>query len=453
MKAKRIFALLFAVLMVVGCLTACDSNGGTTNGTDPAGTTAASGDTNGTTFVPWSEEDIADLAENYIKPEADANDGKITLKVWQPEAAQDVFKAQVAEFIEIFGEYADFEIEVAIQGENDAGANVLSDPNTAADVFGFASDQLGKVAKPGAVAEVMFPNEVTSMNTEASINAATYDGKLVAYPEVGDNSYFLCYDKTLVTEEQAKSLESILAACADNGKKFIMDAGNGYFSCMYLFTGGLETNGYEEDGETQKFNDYDIDQVTASVKAFAELFKTYSANFESGTTSTVIDGFKNANTAAGIIGSWDVAAAKAALGDNAGFAILPTININGTDTQIINMFGYKFIGVNSQSKFPNTAQVLAYYLSNEECQQERAEELEWGPSNVNVANSDYVTGSESMSAILAQANNSVPQTDIVGTFWDPCAALGTYVSESSNDFSTEAVKAEVEKCINNILDL
>ncbi len=447
MNAKRILALLFAVLMVAGCLAACGGNGGTTT-TDPAGTQAATGTQ--TTFVPWSAEDIADLGAN-IQKEAAGN--KITLKVWQPEAAQDVFKAQVADFKEIFKDYADIEIEVAIQGEGDAGANVLSDPNTAADVFGFASDQIMKLAKPGAVAEVMFPSEVTSMNTAASIEAATYDGKLVAYPEVGDNSYFLCYDKSAVTDEQAKSLEAIFAACEAAGKRFIMDAGNGYFSCMYLFTGDLRTEGLEEDGETQKFNDYDIDQVTASVKAFADLFKKYSKNFENNTTSAVVDGFKNGTTAAGVIGSWDIASAKAALGENAGFSILPTININGKDTQIINMFGYKFIGVNSQSKFPYTAQALAYYLSNEECQQERAELLEWGPSNVNVAASDFVTNNQSMSAILKQAEYSVPQTIIVGTFWDPCAALGGYVAETSNDFTTEAVKAEVEKCINNILDL
>ena len=450
MNAKRILALLFAVLMVVGCLTACDGGNTPAGGTDPVETTGAAGGE--TTIVPWSAEDIAYLGDT-IKTEAEANGGKVTLKVWQPEAAQDVFKAQVADFIEIFKDYATLEIEVAIQGEGDAGANVLSDPNTAADVFGFASDQIMKLGKPGALAEVMYPNEVKAMNTEASVNAATYDGKLLAYPEIGDNSYFLCYDKTLVTDEQAKSLEGVFAACEASNKRFILNGGDGYFACMFLFTGGLETMGLEDDGETQKFNDYDIDQVTASVKAFADLFKKYEKNFESNTTDAVIDGFKNGTTAAGVIGSWNIKAAKDALGDNAGFAILPTININGTATPIKNMFGYKFIGVNSQSKFPYTAQALAYYLSNEECQQERAELLDWGPSNINVSNSDYVKNSQSMSAILAQSANSVPQTIIVGTFWDPCAALGTYMTEASNDFTTENVKAEVEKCINNILDL
>ena len=446
MNAKKILALLFAVLMVAGCLTACGSTKPAT--TDPAGTQAA---TQGgeTAIVPWSAEDIAYLGE-AIKAEANGN--KVTLKLWQPEAAQDVFKAQVADFKEIFKDYADIEIEVAIMAEGDAGAQVLSDPNAAADVFGFASDQIMRVAKPGAIAAVKYPNEVKAMNSPESVEAASYDGKLVAYPEVGDNSYFLCYDKSLVTDEQAKSLEAIFEACKANNKRFIMNAGDGYFSCMFLYTGGLVTEGVEADGETQKFNDYNIDDVTASVQAFAKLFQTYKANFESNTTSSVVDGFKNGTTAAGVIGSWDIASAKAALGDNAGFAILPTININGKDTQIINMFGYKFIGVNSQSKFPYTAQALAYYLSNEECQQERAEKLEWGPSNVNVANSDFVKNSQSMSAILAQSEYSIPQVGIANTFWDPLAGLGKYVAESTNDFSDAKVKEQVEACIANIKD-
>lgn len=450
MKAKRILALLFAVLMAVCCLTACGET------TKPATTDPATDGTQAATqggelaFVPWSDEDIADMGA-AIKEEAAGN--KITLKVWQPEKAQDVFKAQVAKFQEIFKDYAEIEIEVAIQGEGDAGAAVISDPNTAADVFGFASDQIMKLAKPGAISEITFKPEVTSMNSAESVAAATFDGKLVAYPEVGDNSYFLCYDKTVVTDEQAKSLEAIFEACVASNKRFIMDAGNSYFACTFPFTGGLATDGLEADGETQKFNDYDIDQVTAAVKAFADLFKKYSANFESNTTSAVVDGFKNGTTAAGVIGSWDVASAKAALGDNAGFAVLPTIEINGTATQMKNMFGYKFIGVNSQSKALYTANALAYYLTNEECQMERAQKLEWGPSNINVANSDYVAGNASMSAILKQAESSVPQTVIVGTFWTPMDALGKYVADPKNAFETAEVKAEVEKCINNILDL
>lgn len=452
MKAKRILAVLFAVLMLAGCLTAC-GGGDTTTTNAPAGNdTPATTGTNApaTTFVPWSAEDIADMGA-HIKEEAAGN--KVTLKVWQPETAQDVFKSQVADFIEIFKDYADIEIEVAIQGENDVAGNVISDKDAAADVYGFASDQAQRLIKGNALAEVFFPNEVKAMNTADSVGAAMNGDKLIAYPEVGSNSYFVCYDKRDITEDQVKSIEGIFEACKAANKNFIMDAGNGYFSCMFIFTGGLATDGFEDDGETQKFNEYDIDKVTASATAFANLFKTYKANFEANGTGNVISGFRNGTTSAGVIGSWDIAAAKAALGDNAGFATLPTIKIDGVDTPIVNMFGYKYIGVNPNSKFPYAAQALAYYLTNEECQQERAEILEWAPSNINVAATDVVANNGALKASLAQAANSVPQVNIAQTFWDPTAALGKYLIESGNDFSAASVKAEVEKCINNIRDM
>ena len=439
---KKILAILLAGMMTATAFAGC--GGGETS-------SQASGESSNT------DSSAAEVTGSVVDESYFGDENNATLKVWAPDAAVELVKKQVEDFKKAYPNKT-FNISVVAQGENDAATQILNDATVAADVFAFPSDQLNKLVDAGVMAPVAFVDQVTAMNDAETVKSATLKNAegadtLYAYPETNDNGYYLVYDNTVVSDDQAKTLEGVLEACKAAGKKFIMDAGNGYFSCLYLFTGGLETQGLEEDGETQKFNDYDIDKVTATVKAFADLFKKYEKNFESNTTSAVVDGFKNGTTAAGIIGSWDVGSAKEALGDNAGFAILPTINVNGTDTQIINMFGYKFIGVNSQSKFPYTAQALAYYLTNEECQQERAELLEWGPSNVNVANSDFVKNSQSMSAILAQSEFSVPQTIIVGTFWDPCAALGTYMTEASNDFTTENVKAEVEKCINNILDL
>lgn len=447
MKTRKILALLLAVLMVVGCLAACNGNGDTDT------TTASGQDSTGTsttlTAEPWSAEQIAQMGE-AIKAEAAGQ--TVTLKVWGPDAAQDVLKSQTAAFAELFKDYAQIDISVAVQGENDAASAVLNDAKTAADVFGFPSDQIDKLYPAGVIAPVLFADEVTATNTAASVAAASKDGKLFAYPETGDNSYILVYDKSVVSDEQAKSFETLIDACKAAGKYFIMDAKNGFFSCMFIYTGGLKTMGFEADGETQAFNEYDIDQVTASVKAFAELFKAAGTTFVSSDTSAVPDGFKNGTTAAGIAGSWNIAAVKEALGENAGFAIIPTININGTATQTINMFGYKFLGVNSQSKFPGTSQVLAYYLTNYDCQMERAQKLEWAPSNIEAQSSEFVKGNPSMSALMAQTEFSVPQTGLAGTFWDPLAALGSYMCDSASDLSDAALKAEVEACISNIRD-
>ncbi len=444
MKTRKILALLMAVLMLVGCMAACGDSAGDTTTT----TGAAAGNTEGT-GAAWTADMIAQYGE-AIKGEAAGQ--TVSLKVWAPEAAKVVFEEQTADFVELFKDYADIKIEVAVQGENDAAAAVLNDAKSAADVFGFPSDQIDKLYNANTLAKVLFADEVTAANTAATVAAASKGGELYAYPETGDNSYILVYDKRLVTDEQAKAWETVFEACKTADKKFIMDAKNGFFACTFLYTGGLKTEGFEADGMTQAFNDYDITKVTAAVKAYAELFKSAGQNFEPAATDQVVDGFKNGTVAAGIAGAWNIAAIKETLGDNAGYAIMPTINIDGVATQSVNMFGYKFLGVNSQSKYPGISQVLAHYLTNEDCQLKRVEALEWGPSNANVQNNDIVKNNPSMSALMAQTEFSVPQTGLAGTFWDPLAALGTYMCEPSSDLSTEALQKEVEACITGIRD-
>ena len=93
---------------------------------------------------------------------------------------------------------------------------------------------------------------------------------LLAYPETGDNGYYLVYDKSLVSDEDAKTLEGVFEACRKANKKFIMDAGSGFYACMFPFTGGLKLEGlHGEDNNIQKFNDYDEAEVVATLDAFS----------------------------------------------------------------------------------------------------------------------------------------------------------------------------------------
>ena len=445
MKTRKILALLMAVLMLIGCMAACGGDKKEEEGQKQGngGETAS--------LVPFSDEFIAQWGQ-FIKD----NEGTdITLSVWAPSKAQDVFNAEVAKFADMFKDYFTLNVTVSKQEEGDVKGQVINAPEKAADVFSFASDQLQELVDATALANLdIFANDIKSANITPAVDAATVNGKVYAYPETGDNSYFLAYDKRFVTEEDAKSLEALLAACKKAGKKFTFDSNNSYFACTYLYTGGLQTLGLEDDGITQKFNDYNVDEIATTVKAFADLFKSYKGTFESVSTTGFADGVKTDPTtvAAGVIGSWDVASVKQVLGDNVGFAVLPTINVNGTDKQLVNMFGYKYIGVNNYSKFPYAAKILGHYLAGEECQIDRAKKLEWGPSNINAQNIPEVKNNPSMVAILAQANSSMPQVGISSTFWSAVDSFGKYVGTDSNDFSIGAVKEQVEACIAAIID-
>ena len=109
------------------------------------------------------------------------------------------------------------------------------------------------------------------MNAEKTVGAATFDDQLYAFPETNDNGYYLVYDNSVVSAEQAATFEAVLEACKAAGKTFVMDAGNGYYSCVFAFTGGAIVDGFEADGTTQKFVEYNEDEVVDTLMAFAKL--------------------------------------------------------------------------------------------------------------------------------------------------------------------------------------
>lgn len=426
---KKILALLLAVMMLASVLVAC---GGGSN----ENTSSGSGDTPKTDVEdPFYGED------------------NISLLVWAPDNAVTLTKQLCEDFI---AQYPDktIAIDVQTQGEADAAAQVLNDLDKAADVFGFVCNNINRLQKGNALAPVVedYLEDVKSRNTEFSVSTGTLDGQLLAYPETGENGYYLVYDKSVVSDDDAKTLEGLFEACRKANKKCLINADNGFYSCMFIYTGGMINEGLTDD-DTQIFNDYDEEKVLDSLEAFAALFHEYSDIFMSADPARIGSGMAEdpSTVAAGIDGSWNAATVAKVLGDNYGAAKLPTINIKGTDTQIVNMNGAKLIGVNSHSKFPEAAQLLANYLTGEECQTKRLEELNWLPSNKNAVENDIVKNSPALSALLAQSEYSIPQINIAETFWTPLGTLGAKLFKD-DDYSRETLKAEFEKAVANILD-
>lgn len=432
---KKLIALLLAVLMVASVLAACggnNNNNSNNNSGDNGGKTTENSD-------PFYGED------------------NISLLVWAPDNAVSLTKQLCEDFIAKYPNKK-ITIDVQAQGEADAAAQMLNDLDKAADVFGFVCNSINKLQQGNALAPVIadYLDDVKARNTEFAVSTGTLtvDGKetLLAYPETGENGYYLVYDKQYVTDEDAKSLEGILAACQKAGKKCLINIDNGFYGCMPLYTGGMVNNGLKEDG-TQIFNDYNEDEVLDSLEAFAGLFHEYKDTFMSADPARIGSGMaENPSTvAAGVDGSWNAATVAKTLGDNYGAAKLPTIKIKGEDKQIIGMNGAKLIGVNSRSKFPEAAQVLANYLTSEEVQTTRLEELNWLPSNKNAQQNDVVKNSPALSALLAQSEFSIPQINIAETFWTPVGTLGAKLFKE-DDYSRETLKKEFEKAVANILD-
>ena len=429
---KKIIALLMAVMMLATVAVGCIGNGETSNTGE---TTPANGEA--TTGFNVTAADFGD--------EKDA-----TIKVWGPDAYVSLLKEQCDAFTKMFPEQ-NISIEVVAQGEDTAATQLLSDSEAAADVFGFASDQMNRLTNAQVIAPVVtgYAENIKKTDLEDAVEVCSVDGTLYAYPETG-NGYTLVYDKTVVTDEDAKTLEGVLEACKKAGKKFIMEAGTGYYACSFAFTGGVALDGLEDDNATQKFAEFDEAEAVATLKAFSKLMHDYSGTFTSLGVVNISSGFTNGACGAGIDGIWNAAANKEALGENLGAAKLPTINVDGEDKQMISMYGYKMIGVNAHSKFPRTAQILAYYLSSKDCQIQRLEQMGWTPTNKEVAESDAAKNDVIASALLDQAQYAVKQVNISEILWNPMSNLGNKLVDTETDPETYDFAKLLKETIANI---
>ena len=439
---KKVLAILLAGMMTATAFAGCGGGGDNGSKADNGSGTESKTESAADTIDPsWPDASLFGDEDN------------ITLKVWAPDKAVALTKKQVEAFKSHYSDKKFASIEVIAQGENDAATLIVNDPEKAADVFGFPSDQLNKLKDAQVLTQVapaMAPT-VQTMNAEKTVEAATFDSQLLAFPETNDNGYYLVYDTSVVTADDAKTLEGILAACRKAGKTFVMDCGNGFYSCVFPFTGGAEIDGFEDDGVTQKFVDYDEDTVVKTLMAFAKLMKDYKGTYVSQDPANISTGFKNGKVGAGVDGTWNSAPDKEALGDKFGAAKLPTIKVGDEDKQLISLFGYKYIGVNSHTKFPRSAQILAYYLAGQECQEQRAKEIGWGPSNAEAQKS--VADDPILAAVSEQSANAVPQVNIAGTFWTSMGTLGSEMYKDSWKPDDEAAtKTLWEKTVANVRD-
>lgn len=375
-------------------------------------------------------------------------ENNITLKVWVPANCVSLTKTQVQTFVDMFPDISFKNIQVVAKSESDASAQLVNDPKSAADVFSFPSDQLDKMAAATVLSEVPseFTGYVSSSNSASTVDASKVNSTMYAYPETADNGYCLVYDKSVISDNESATLEGVLAACKSHNRDFIMDCGNGFYSCVFAFTAGVQTDGYEADGVTQKFKQYDEDKAVDTLLAFSKLMKDYKGTWKSVDPAEIATGFNNGTTGAGVEGTWNFTADKEALGSNFGAAKLPPIKVNGENKQLVSMMGYKYIGVNEQSSFPNAAHILALYLAGEKCQKERAEQVNWGPSNNNAQNYSTVRNDIGLTAIMSQSKNSVPQVYIQGTFW---TAMGTLGNELMKDSWNPDDREAARKLINN----
>lgn len=362
---------------------------------------------------------------------ATASDGTIALTVWGAEEDQSLLQEMVDSF-EAANPDQKFDITIGVQSESTAKDTVLADVEAAADVYAFADDQLNELVQAGALQAVQDTDTISSENSEGSVEAATYDGTLYAYPMTADNGYFLFYDKSVFTEDDVKSMDSLLAAAAAADKKVSMDWTSGWYLYSFFAGAGLDVN-LNDDGVTNSCNwnatDTDIKGVDV---AEAMLNIAQNSAFISQADAEFVTGIQDGSVAAGINGTWNAKAAEEAWGENYAATKLPTYTVAGQEVQMGSFAGYKMLGVNAYSKNVGWAMELAKWITNEDNQTLRFEERGQGPANKNAAASDAVAASPAIKALIEQSDYANLQR-VGGNYWDPVQTFGEIMANGNPD--------------------
>lgn len=384
-----------------------------------------------------------------------AEEEAVALTLWGAEEDQDLLKELVGKFEETYSDQK-FDIQIGVESESTAKDTVLTDIEAAADVYAFASDQIYDLVNAGALANLNEYDEafqavagksiedVKAANSASSVEAATVNDSLYAFPMAGDNSYFLYYDSSVVSPEDAASWDTLLAAADKAGKKVGMTLASGWYNAGFFYGAGF-TTGLNEDGTTAM----DWNGTSASGIKGVDVVKSMLNIAGNSAFQAIADGDISNQIAAGglcavISGTWDAAAVQDVFGDGYAATKLPTFTVGEEQVQMGSAFGYKFVGVNAYAENIGWAAVLAEFLTNEDAQTARFDARQIGPTNLNAVESDAVKANLAITAVIEQSEFGVIQK-VGGKYWDPSATFGENIAQGK-------IPADDEAAIQDALD-
>mgnify|MGYP002798441058 CR=1 FL=1 len=423
---KKALAIFMAGVLTFG-LAACGSSSSTGSSAEsaaPAESTAAGSDAAESTAA---ESSAADAAAEDV----DYGSGNIT--IWVAEEVPAFTQTQAEQFLQDNPAYSGYTVTVEAVGEGDAASNMITDVEGGADIYGFAQDQLARLVSAGAVMEVIgdYADFVSTSNDSGAVSAATMGDSIYAFPVTSDNGYFLYYDSSVISAEDAQTVDGILAAAAAAGRTFDMTLNDGWYIYSFFAGAGLEAT-LADDGVNTVCN---WNEAPGADVAQAVMDIASNSAFVSAPDADIVSGIKNGTVCAAVSGTWNAKVAQETWGENYAATKLPTYTLGGEQVQMGSFAGYKLVGVNPHSANVGVAMMLADYITNEANQQKRFEDRQLGPSNINVNASDAVQSAPAIAALAAQSDFADLQR-VGANYWDPAASLGQILQSGDTQGKT-----------------
>ena len=385
---------------------------------------------------------------------AGGNEGpkKVTLKVWAPDNQQELLKKQTAAFQEANKDKWTINWDISAVGEDSAREQVLNDADAAADVFMYASDNTAALVNAGVIAKLGGETEkmVKETMSQTIVDTVTMNGSLWAIPFT-HNTWYVYYDKTIMSDEDVKTMEGIMGKkTADGVYNFKIDGGGWYMGSWY-YGAGLSL--YGMDGtQLDKGCDWNSEKGVAITKYLINLVNNKAKVDDE---IEIASNIKEHKLGVWFDGAWNYDNYKEILGDDLGMAQLPTFTVDGETIQMKAFYSSKAIAVNAKSKNMDAAIAFANYLGSEEQQIARFDDSAQVPTNTKAAALDKVQQSPVAQVILAVAENTAvaqPSTSEFGAgYWDNAAAIvgdiqsGKLTLDNVQDYLDQLVKSMTGK--------
>lgn len=378
----------------------------------------------------------------------DSGAEKIRLMVWSPSEDQSKDSGQWLQtccenFAALHPEW-DITFVYGVSDEASAAGAVAQDPEASADVFMYANDTLTIMTDANALAKFggIYAEELQATNSETLLDSLTLDGNIYGVPFT-TNTWYMYYDKSVFTEEDVKSLDTML----EKGVVSFPFVNSWYLPAFY-FGNGCTLFG---DGTQEELGaDFGGENAVEVTEYLVDL--AANPNFKIDQDGSGLAGLRDGSINAIFSDSWDAAAVQEILGDDMGVAALPTYTLNGEEKQMYAYAGSKAIGVNTSTKHMKASVELAMYLGSAEAQRLHYELRNVIPCNTEL-NSDPEIAAD---PVVKAQNDTFDRTSILQPFvasmnncWTPVENMGKAIRNGS---VTKENAAEQTKAMNDAMN-
>ena len=379
---------------------------------------------------------IGDVARAYtVVCSGELPKTNVTLKVWTPAWDQEGDSSWLSRMQKSFeASHPRYNItwinEVCSEG--DAGAIVSEDPENAADVYMYANDQIGWLRDAGALYALkgQYRDQVLGDNAQTLVDTVTYtDGQIYGFP-IANNTWFMYYNKDVFTEEDVKSLDTMLTKGT-----VAFPWGNGWYSGTFFLANGGQIFG--EQGNDAAAGIQFGAENGGHEAALKMIQLANHPNLKTDENGLGVAGLIDRSIGAYFSGSWDYNYLKENLGDDLGVVALPTVEIGGEQKQMKAFAGSKVVGVNPYSDNQELALEFAAHLASVEGQKLRYELRGIIPAAKELANDPAISSDPVAVAemnTMTYASVKQPIIPEMSNYWTP---MGTFGYLIANGYVTE----------------